>query len=75
MGGELKRGTLYHYSKRRDPETNRVRSIYRGRGERGEATEREDLARSTTAPCAEIRTHKKRGPKWRNFATIKRRPS
>ena len=55
MGWELRRGTLIYYRKERDG--RRVRSIYCGSGERGEAAAREDeeqraarLARATVTP-------------------------
>ncbi len=45
MGWEVRAGRRYYYRKERDPQTGRVRSVYCGGGEKGEAAEREDERR------------------------------
>ncbi len=45
MGWEVRAGSRYYYRKERDPQTGRVRSVYCGGGEKGEAAEREDERR------------------------------
>lgn len=59
MGWEIRRGKRYYYRKERRPD-GRVRSIYCGTGERGEAAAAEDEARRIAQQnVTEIRDIKK----------------
>jgi hypothetical protein len=57
MGWEIRQGKRYYYRKRRV--NGRIRSIYCGSGEKGEAAEREDLARRSTSEVPDFRDIKK----------------